>query len=122
MTYPSDKHELCTYKKGNISEGTGLQVASKSGLILGTAIETSLAMAGFEDAQNNLVNDTAVALSLSFISAAGCGIPALFLGIGWVMYRNGAFDGILNKIDPPQKATKSQYYPKDGPQPIFINH
>jgi len=121
MTYPSDKHELCTYKKGNISEGTGLQVASKSGLILGTAIETSLAMAGFEDAQNNLVNDTAVSLSLAFISAAGCGIPALFLGVGWVMYRSGAFDGIINNT-PTQNTTKTQYPSKVGPQPIYFNH
>ena len=100
----------------------GLEVASRNTLVLGTVIEAGLALSGFEDAQNNLVNDTAVSLSLAFISAAGCGVPALILGVGWVMYRNGAFDGILNNTNPPQNTTRPQYPSKDGPQPIFFNH
>jgi len=99
----------------------GMEVASRGTLILGSATEALLAATGFEDAQNNLVNDTAVSLSLAFISAAGCGIPALVLGIGWVMYRNGAFDGILNTTNPPQNTTRPQYPSKDGIQPIYIN-
>ena len=109
----------------------GLEVASRNTVYLGIFIESVLAVDGYPDAQNNLGNDTAVFLELSFISAVGCGIPALVLGVGWVMYRNHAFDGLFQQQYYQNNYTPNRYTPqdaipqyplKDGPQPIYFSH
>lgn len=112
-----------------------LELASKFTLIAGIGIEGGIAVLGSgiaqQDAKQNFWSDTMVSISLYTISVAGCGVPALILTVGWIMYRNHAFDGILkqqyyqNNYTPntitPQDAIP-QYPLKDGPQPIYFNH
>ena len=115
----------------------GLEVASFGTAVLGIGVEAGLARFGKgeiqQQAQQNFWSDSMVSISLYTISAAGCGVPALVLGIGWIMYRNGAFDGLnlptpqyyqnnyhLNSM--PQDAIRPQYPLKDGPQPIYFHY
>jgi len=114
----------------------GLEVVSIGTVGLGIFVEAGIAYYGSgkaqQQAQQNFWSDTMVSISLYTISAAGCGVPALILGIGWVMYRNGAFDGLnmptpqyyQNDYHPnsmPQDAIRTQYPLKDGHQPIYFH-
>jgi len=110
----------------------GLELASKYTLYGGIGIEAILALSGNVDAQQNFGSDTMISIALFTISAAGCGVPALILTVGWVMYRNHVFDGInmptlqyfQNDYHPnsmPQDAIRTQYPLKDGHQPIYFH-
>ena len=111
----------------------GLELASKYTLYGGIGIEAILALSGNVDAQQNFGSDTMISIALFTISAAGCGVPALILTVGWVMYRTHAFDGMeiptihyhpsnYNPNSMPQDAIRPQYPLKDGPQPIYFNY
>jgi len=109
----------------------GLEAASRYILLGGILVEGALALSGVKDAQQNFWSDSMVSIALYTISVAGCGVPALVLGIGWVMYRNGAFDGMFdikyhqNDYIPkttPQDAIRPQYQFKDRYQPIYFHY
>jgi len=115
----------------------GLEVASLGTFILGIGVEGGIAVWGEgetqQDAKQNFWSDSMVSLSIYTISAAGCGVPALILGVGWVLYRTGAFKGMeiptpqyhQNNYHPnsmPQDAIRPQYPLKDGPQPIYFHY
>jgi len=111
----------------------GLELASKYSLIGGIGIEAILSLSGNVDARQNFGSDTMVSIALFTISAAGCGVPALILTVGWVMYRAHAFDGMeiptihyqpsnYNPNSMPQDAIRPQYPLKDGPQPIYFHY
>jgi RHS repeat-associated protein len=109
-----------------------LEGATKYNIYAGTVVEGLMVLSGKETFVN-FGNDTGVYISLYVISAAGCGVPALFLTVGWVMYRNGAFDRVNftpeyheNNYVPntilPQDAIKPQYQPADVPQIMYFHH
>ena len=110
----------------------GLEVASRYTLFVGIFVEGVSALSGNKNSKQNFWSDSMVSIALYTISAAGCGVPALILTVGWVMYRNGAFDGIFerqyyqNNYNTPNNYTPQdaipQYPLKDGPQPIYFNH
>jgi len=113
----------------------GLEIASKFTLYGGIGIEAGIAYFGSGEAQvqakQNFWSDTMVSISLYTISVAGCGVPALILSVGWVMYRNHVFDGMLDQRYYQNNYRPNNYTPndaipqyplKDGPQPIYYNH